>query len=210
MTSQPASIHPPRIAAWLVALFTCPEETEVILGDLHEEFSQLLSKLGIAAARNWYWRQSVRTSADLVGAGIRTAPWSTAAAVAAGFLLTRLLRFYQPAMTAVLDRFHVYEHHPAAYIFCLSYGILMGHVAFAALVGVIVAIAAKRREMITTMALSLISGTLTAAGFLLMMARDVHFWFWMLPWSFASPIATVVGGVIVRKGRSAATRRGAS
>jgi hypothetical protein len=77
MTSQPDSIQPPRIAAWLVNLFSASQEAESILGDLHEEFSDLRSRSSDAFARNWYWRQSVKTIAHLMGAGFRVAPWST-------------------------------------------------------------------------------------------------------------------------------------
>lgn len=55
--------RPPRIAAWLVELFVSVEQAESILGDLHEEFSDVASKSGVVAARRWYWRQSINTLA---------------------------------------------------------------------------------------------------------------------------------------------------
>jgi hypothetical protein len=53
--------RPPRLAAWLVNLFASVEDAESILGDLHEEFSDIVSKSGVVPARRWYWRQSVKT-----------------------------------------------------------------------------------------------------------------------------------------------------
>ena len=203
MSSQPGSIHPPRIAGWITALFVPAQEAESIVGDLQEEFSRVASTAGFAIARRWYWRQSISTIAAFVFSGFRTAPWSTAAAVAAGFSLLTLGRFYQPAMTALLDRYQIYEHSPSVYIFCLSYGLLMAHVFLAALVGVIVAALARGREMTATTTLGLIGGALTTATFFWMIVKNVHFWLWMLPWSFASPVAILVGGAIVRCGRSA-------
>jgi hypothetical protein len=79
----------------------------------------------------------------------------------------------------------------------------MGHVFLAALIGVIVAALARGREMAATTALGLIGTTLTTAGFFWMIVKNVHIWFWMLPWSFASPVAILIGGAIVRMLRSA-------
>ena len=118
MTSQPDFVQPSHIAVWLVTLFTPAEEAESILGDLFEEFSHLASKSGVAFARSWYWRQTVKTIAHLVGSGFRVAPWSTAVAVVGGFLLVRFVfGLSQPAITAVLNRYRVYEHHFDAYMF---------------------------------------------------------------------------------------------
>jgi hypothetical protein len=53
-------------------------------GDLLEEFSQLASKSGIAFARSWYWRQTLKSLVHLAGAGFRNTPWSTFAIVMGG------------------------------------------------------------------------------------------------------------------------------
>ena len=98
MTSQADFLQPPRIAVWLVNLFTLTaEEAESIPGDLLEEFSHLASKSGVAFARSWYWRQTVKTIAHLVGSGFRVAPWSTTAAVVGGFLLVSRLSLGCPS-----------------------------------------------------------------------------------------------------------------
>ena len=65
MTSKADFVQPPRIAVWLVNLFTPAKETESIPGDLLEEFSQLASKSGVTVARSWYWRQTAKTIAHL-------------------------------------------------------------------------------------------------------------------------------------------------
>jgi hypothetical protein len=223
MTSQAGFVQPPRIAAWLVTLFTPAEQAESILGDLLEEYSHVLSKSGVAFARSWYWRQTVKTIAHLAGAGFRGAPWSTAAAVAGGCLLMRFgLMFYGQAMEAVLDRFGVYEHlsdlgrqQPsanvaAAYMFWITRGMLIGRVLVAMLAGGIVAAAAKGREMAATMALGLFLSALGVAGCLMAVAGtgDYEFLFlWALPAVFADSIPIVVGGAIVRMHRLAATTR---
>jgi hypothetical protein len=41
MTSPSFSIQPPRLAVWLVNLFTVSDNAEAIMGDLLEEFSQI-------------------------------------------------------------------------------------------------------------------------------------------------------------------------
>lgn len=62
--------RPPVIAVWLVGFFTPDKQTEAIQGDLVEEFSRLASASGVAAARRWYWRQSINTVAHLMGTGV--------------------------------------------------------------------------------------------------------------------------------------------
>jgi hypothetical protein len=71
MTPPAYLVQPPRLAVWLVNLFTRAEEAESILGDLLEEYFQLASKSGVALARSWYWRQTVKTIAQLAGTGFR-------------------------------------------------------------------------------------------------------------------------------------------
>jgi len=209
MTSQAGFVQPSRFAVWLVSLFTPAEETESILGDLLEEFSHLASKSGIAFARSWYSRQTVKTIAHLTGAGLRAAPWLIAAVVAGGFLLNWFLSGLPvQAIGAVLDRYRVYEHHPDAYIFWLKNGMLIGLVVIATLVGGIAATAAKGREMTAAVALGVFRGAFGAAGSLMNFASTGDDGFlWTLPWVFAFSVATIGGGVIVRTLRSTATTR---
>jgi hypothetical protein len=229
MTSQPGRARPPRLAVWLLTRFAPAQHAESILGDLHEEFSPLAAESGPALARSWYWRQTLKTIAHLVRAGFRAAPWSTAAAVAAGALLIRFgLMAYGQAMDAVLDRYRVYEYlsdlgrrQPslnlaAVYLFWITRGMLLGRVVVEALAGGIVAAASKGREMTVALALALLLGALSIAGCLLMAATtaDYRFLFWWAMWTlpaiFADSVAIVVGAAIVqtlRARRSAATTR---
>ena len=211
MTSQAYFVQPPRIAVWLVNLFTTAEETESILGDLLEEFSHIASKSGVAFARRWYWRQTVKTVVHLVGIGFRVAPWSTTAAVVGGFLLLGFVsRLPEPAIFAVLHRYRVFDHHFNAYVFFATDGILIGRVIASMFVGYVVALAAKGREMVATMTLGLIIDVLVGAGYLGWVAEHWPDYAFLLPpllAQFASSITIIIGGAIVRTRRSAAATR---
>jgi hypothetical protein len=195
-------VHPPRIAAWLVDLFASSEQAESIAGDLLEEFSELASKSGVSIARRWYWRQTAKTIVHLVGIGFRTAPWSTAVTVVAGFVLLRFASgLIEPAMFAVLRRYDVFERHFNVYVFFATYGIGIGRVIVSMLGGCIVALVAKGREIIATMMLALVPCALIGAVLVWLPWRghmDVE---WLL-WLCADPFAVVIGGVIVRTSRS--------
>src|ERR1043166_7304997 len=84
---HPSAFRPPPMASWMVALVAPGEHAGSILGDLQEECSEIAARAGVASARRWYWRQSVKTVAVLAVLGLRSAPWSIAAAVLAGNLL---------------------------------------------------------------------------------------------------------------------------
>jgi hypothetical membrane protein len=222
MTSQTGSVQPPRIAVWLVNLFTPAEQTESILGDLLEEFSHLASKSGVTVARSWYWRQTVKTIAHFAHAGFRGAPWSSAAAVVGGRLLVRFgFMLYGEAMESVLDRY-VYEYlsdlgsrHPSRnvateYMFWIMRGWLVGRVLVATLIGAIVALAAKGREMTVALTLGLFMIALGVVLSLVGVATNGDYEFLFLralPTVLADAIPIVVGGAIVRTLRSAATTR---
>jgi len=211
MTSQAEFIPPPRIASWLVILFTTAEEAELILGDLHEEFSSLASKSGVAIARRWYWRQTVKTIAHLFGAAFRAAPWSTAAAVVGGFLLNRFVSGWpDKALSTATDRYLVYwSAHFKTYMFWATDGMLLAHFVLSMFVGYLVASAAKGREMVATMTLALTLCAMTGAAFFASIAqhwpREDTLW-WALA-QFTGPFAIVLSGVIVRTRRSRATIR---
>jgi hypothetical protein len=202
---QASFVHPPRIASWLLDLFAPSEQAESITGDLLEEFSERASKSGVAFARNWYWRQTVKTIAHLVVTGFRVAPWSTAAAVVGGFLLLKFISgLPEQAIFAVLRRYRVFDRHFNAYVFFATDGIAIGHVIAAMFVGCMVALAAKGREMVAATSLALALCALIGAALVWVATlgpRDVA---WIL-WSCADPFAIVVGGAIVRMRRSAAT-----
>jgi hypothetical protein len=205
MTSQAFFLQPPRIAVWLVNQFTPPEESESILGDLLEEFSQLASTAGVAVARGWYWRQTVKTIVHLAGTGFRVAPWSTAAGIVGGLLLLRFVSgLPDKVLSALTDRYLAYwSTHFTTYMFWATDGMLIGHLIGSMLVGCLVALAAKGREMVATTTLSLIHGAMIGAALVWVAGHGPMDVRWML-WSCADPLAIVVGGAVVRWRRSAA------
>src|SRR5580704_6743726 len=91
MMSTRSLVRPPRVAAWLVESLVREEQAGSILGDLLEEFSGLVSKSGVALARRWYWRQSLKTVAHLIGTGGALTLWPIAGGVIGGCLSIWLL-----------------------------------------------------------------------------------------------------------------------
>jgi hypothetical protein len=202
MMSQEFSVQPPRVATWLIGLFTSDSEAEAVPGDLLEEFSHLASKSGVAFARRWYWRQTGKTIAHLFAAGFLTAPWSVAATVVAGFFLRRLLqRLPGAVLSKATDRYLMFwSAHFQAYLWLLN-GIGIAHLLISLLVGCTVALAAKGREMVAAVTLALIFCPLTGAA-LVWVAMHGHVEGEWVIWSCADPLAIVVGGLIVRTRRS--------
>ncbi|MGC2743643.1 MAG: permease prefix domain 2-containing transporter [Candidatus Angelobacter sp.] len=199
-------VKPPRVANWLVTLFVAGEEAESLQGDMLEEYSQLASQSGVGFARSWYWRQTRKTIAHLVGTTFRTAPWLTTATVIAGFLLDRLVSgLPEQAIFAALNRYQAFEHHFSAYVFFATYGIAIGHVIASMFVGCAVALASKGREMVATMTLSIVFCAMTGAAVLVLLATGKGLHLWMLPWNSADWLAIMIGGTIVRMRRSTVT-----
>jgi len=203
---QASFVHPPRIAAWLVDLFAPEKQAESIRGDLLEEFSDLTSKSGGAFARRWYWRQSVKTIAYLIGSGFRFAPWRIAGAVLIGRLLVRYgLMLSEAGVVAVTRIYPVtpnYDHTNviALWTFWVPLAVQIGWVVEAVFIGCVVAMAAKGREMVAVLALVL---TFSAQR----LSRVLRFRFAQPGIFVAVMVAFVIGGVIVQKNRSAAVRR---
>jgi hypothetical protein len=203
-------IRPPRMAAWLVDLFTPTGQTESIPGDLLEEFSELASKSCAASARRWYWRQSVKTVAHLIATGFVVTPWLIAGTVVGGWLLGWAAYWVtEKAVVAVHYRYQVCAHI-GAYDFWLLYGVLIERLIEPFVIGCIVAVAAKGREMIVTMTL----GFLIAGWSGLVLGHYRQYWsepnFSLAPLlltTFVSPVMIVLGGGIVREIRPAMSRR---
>jgi hypothetical protein len=204
MTSLSFSTQPPRLAVWLVNLFTVSDNAEAIMGDLLEEFSQIAHQAGVIFARRWYWRQALKTIVHLIYFAYRTAPWSTSTGVAGGFL-TRLLlgRLVEPTIFAVLDRYQIPEHHFNLYVFFATTGIDIGQLLVFLFVGCVAAIGAKEREMAAATTLSLIFAAMTGAAVVNWVVEG-HYWIlWRLTWNFADSFAILIGGAIIRIHRSA-------
>jgi hypothetical protein len=200
MTSQPSSVAPPRLAAWLVDLFTVPGEEE-IQGDMVEEFAQFASDSGIGVARVWYWRQALKAIPHLLVASYRAAPWSTTAAVIGGHYLRRLsgvVGLPESPIFAVLRKYQVFENHFDVYRFFASTGIDIGHLFVFLFVGAIVALAARRRAMAATVTLSLYFLAKAVVGSLFVVAtRGDYAYLWRLAWYFSDAFAVVIGGAVV-------------
>jgi hypothetical protein len=206
MTSYPPLAQPPRLASSLVNLFTSSTEAESILGDLLEEFSALASNRGTAFARRWYWRQTLKTIAHLFAFAFRVDPWWTVTAVVGGFCLLRLLGpLPERIIFAVLQRFQVYEHHFGIYVFFASYGIGIAHALRALLVGSLVAMVAKGREMVATLTLALILCAMLIVAWMYSINSHwtaIETLSWIM-WQGTVPFSIVVGGVLARAFRSA-------
>ncbi len=207
MTPEANLIQPPQLAVWLINLFASAEEAESILGDLLEEFSHFASESGPAFAGRWYWRQAVRTVVHLAGSGRRGAPWTTLAAIVGGYLLA-LLVYTLPdkVLDVVTFRYlHYWSHHFAAYMFCATDGMMIAHLALSLFVGSTVALAAKEREMVATVALGLVFFVLASVAYLMpVMVRAGGVSFpGMLGLQCADSLAMVAGGAFVRSRRQA-------
>ena len=205
MKSQPQFAQPPRAATWLVNLFVPGEDGESVVGDLHEEFSQLASNSGASVAQRWYWRQTLRSIVHLFLSEFRSAPWSTATIVIAGFFLSKILfPLPEKAVVAVIEKYRIFDSHFDLYVFFASDGIALSHVITSMLVGCSIALAARRKEMIATGALALMFCGMTALASLVWIARGNTSMVWStLPWNFADWIAMLVGAAVIRSRRSA-------
>jgi hypothetical protein len=204
MISQAGSTCPPYLAAWLITLFSPSKEAECVLGDLLEEYSHMCSDSGVAFARSWYWRQTLKTIADFTMAGYRAAPWSTIAAILGGWLLNGFLHgLLDKALSAVTDKYLLYwSNHFKLYLFLAGNGMLIGNLIASTLVGAVVGFAARGREMVATMALSLVLGAMAVIGYLVLVLIGRHIFFGGIAWYFAGLCAIVVGGAVVRMSRS--------
>jgi hypothetical protein len=208
--TRPTFVQPPRLAVWLVNLFTPYEQAESIPGDLLEEFSEVTLKSGGAFARRWYWRQSLKTIGHLIGSGFRSAPWRIAGAV----LIGRLLLLYglmlpEKLIVAVLRVYSIYPNYDhknvvALWMFWVPLAIQIGWVIVPIFIGCIVAMLAKGREMIATMTLGL---TFLALRLVAIIVNRPGRAFTRPDILLGFIVAFVIGGGIVRKIRSALSRR---
>jgi hypothetical protein len=211
MMSQAPSIQPPRVATWVIGLFTSDKEDEAVPGDLLEEFSHLASRSGVAVARRWYWRQTAKTIVHLAGAAFYDAPWLMAAVVVGGFWLHGFVSgLPDKILSAVTDRYLMFwSGHYQAYLWALN-GVGIAHLAASFCVGCVVALAAKGREMAATMALALVYCGLIGAALVWAALHQRLQGAWML-WSCAAPLGIMVGGVVVRmlraRGRNSSPTR---
>jgi hypothetical protein len=202
-------VAPPRIAVWLVGLFTPREQAESIPGDLLEEFSELATKSGAAYARRWFWRQSVRTIFHLVMSGFRASPWLITGVVVVGLLLVKLGQIFSEWTIRTGLRFYNHHylppyHHLRLAMFLLNGGICLVRFLVPLSIGCFVGLISRGKGVLTTAALSLICGIWAL----------LEFWNFCQGWShealfrvailtpvllnfFGGSVALVVGGAIV-------------
>ena len=203
MKSPSEFTAPPCVAVWLLNLFALEEEGESILGDLLEEFSLLVSKSGIAFARRWYWRQTIKTLPRLAGVGFRSAPLLTTTAIAGGFLLRKLIGpVIGPAIFSVLEWCKVYDRHFAAYLFFASTGIDIAHLLSFLAIGFVVALAAREREMVATITLGSIFAAMAVVAFVYIFSGTGDSTvLWRFPWYTCDSFAIVIAGAVVKTHR---------
>jgi hypothetical protein len=205
MTFPADILQPPRVAVWLIHLFAPVEDSEAITGDLLEEFSGFASAAGVASARRWYWRQTGKSITHFFGRGFRGAPWSTTAAVVAGFLLLRLFSSLPDMLlSAITDRYLTFwSTHFQAYLSMLK-GMLFAHLIAMMFGGTVIAFVAKGREMVVTVTLALIHCAMIAVALIWIGMHHPIDVAWVLS-SCADPVMIVIGGAMIRTRRSAAT-----
>src|SRR5258708_30198279 len=192
--------HPPRAAAWLLDLFMPGDQ---VLGDLLEEFSALASRRGIAQARWWYWRQSVKTVPHLLTAQLRLSPWRSRAAVLTGLLWLWLVNWL--VMVGFWGRYPADWPEPLRLLWLATFPTPLVVMA-TAFVGWIVAFQSERREMVVTTMLTLTAFALRLAAFFIhWRAGRPGLWFAFLAGApgpavtlLAMPIAIFAGGSIAR------------
>jgi len=212
-----APVQPPFIPKHLVRLFVCGQNAEAIAGDLAEEFVELVSTAGLEYARRWYWRQSAKTVANLAVATFGTASWLMSATIICGFLLLGFaLSIPERMIDAVLDwhRHGVIPYYTwpqmQSYLFWLNNAIMAGRLITAMLVGCVVALVAKRREMVATTALGFLWAIFGSVDLLIWFAKPAPLrtpvWF-LLVTTYVYPLALVLGGMLVRIVRSHTARR---
>ncbi len=207
--SQTSSPWPPHLAVWLLRHFLPSNNTESILGDLLEEFSSKAISTNTANSRRWFWRQTLQTVLMQFSANFRLVPGSGLGPVLAGFLL---LRFggglSERLIFAVLHSFRIYPNHWKLYVFWVTDGLVLGRVLESLLVGGLVGLIAKRREVPAAATLGLVQFLFTEILFFASLLRN-GFDFPFLPQLFLSllinALAVLLGGYIVQEIRAART-----
>jgi hypothetical protein len=217
---QESFVRPPRIAEWLLNLFTPFAQSDAISGDMQEEFSDVVAKSGITAARRRYWRQTVKTIASLFTSGFRAAPWAIASAVVGGLLLAWFIPNWVSRSLLVVTRengFYIQKRIQFLGLWVQTGLLVIGMIEML-LIGCIVAIAAKGREIVATMTLLLCELAILCAGAAWMIERGTviittttpgsHSLVLLLPIYFLDrSFPVVVGGFIVRIYRNSAMQR---
>jgi len=109
----------------------------------------------------------------LIGAAFRDGRWLIATTVLLGVLLLQFgYSLIEPALVILLRTQRPYSSaHVDAYMFFLNNGIMVGRGVLPFVVGCIVALAAKEREMVSAMTLSTVCVALNALGLMMSWAN---------------------------------------
>ena len=106
-------------------------------------------------------------------------------------------------MFFLIDRFQISEHHFGTYRFMASTAMNIGHLITFLLVGFLVALVVRRREVAPAIVLGLIfAGMAVVASVLYVIRSDDYAYLWRLSWYFSDALAVIAGAVVVRKLRS--------
>ena len=204
MSTHSGSVQPPPIAVWLVILFSSQDYRESILGDMLEEFSHIARHKGIIVARRWYWRQTATTIPHLFAIGFRGAPWTIAAIIVGAFVF----RWYVSVLTSpsvnraidgALDKYQTLQPDGNAYVFWVTSGMLIVRLLLNLLVGFLVAVAAKGREMPATFGLALLSAVLAIHATLSTVVQTGDYGvIWTLVHTIAFSVSMLLAAAAVR------------
>jgi len=197
---------PPALAVWLVNFFAPDKQAEAIQGDLAEEFSRLASSSGLATARRWYWRQSITTVAHLIGNGFCAAPLLIAGAVLGGCLL---LWFGGDLAEQARYYFHWQLYAHGFRVFRVTAAeVQVERFLAIMLVGSLVALALKGREIVTAIALSLVCAALSGLAYpVWTMMHNAELGLPVRLFQLESSIAILLGAAIVRQIRLRGARQ---
>src|SRR5262249_39730021 len=150
--------------------------------------------------------QTRRSIAHLFASAFRVNPWLIGGSVLTGLLLYRYVWLLpQRAILAAVHQYQFFERHFNLYVFLITDGIAIGHILSSLLIGLVIALLARGREMATTTSLAIVLCAMTLAGIIGTLSTGHTFIFSSLPWSAGDWLALVLRGVVVRMHRSAAS-----
>lgn len=201
---KPRIFRPPVVAVWLVGLFIPAGQGEAIQGDLAEEYSRLALASDVAAARRWYWRQSISTVTHLLGSGFCAAPWLIAGVVLGGCLA---LWFGLEWGDLTLIHFNANLHAHGLRMFW-PWEIQVERFVVMMLVGCLVALAVKGREMVAAITLSLVCAALSGLAYpAWTIVRNPESALPVRVFQLTASIAILLGAAITREIRFVLSRR---
>jgi len=101
---------------------------------------------------------------------------------------------------------------PRSYLFWLKFPLQIGRIVLCTAIGSVMALAAKRVEMVAVMTLALLTMALFGLGTVALIVTGrtwLHWLLVMMPWNCLTSAAILAGGAIVKVRRSAVARRSA-